>query len=114
MPLSDSSSVDVVAKRPNSDDYDLIIFDDGSIVDESSRYDALVKKLAAYLTFIISGQLHAAYPDTVGKSVACSVICERPPSPQMRKISSVRHGDVQLEVWMGAKKDYLEGLHRSV
>lgn len=111
MPLNDASKIDLVVKHPTRNGYELVAVDDGTVTDEPARYNLVVDKITAYLTFVVSGQFYKMYPDAVGKPVRCCIVCEREPNEAMRRLQGIKDRndqDVRMEVWVGMKRDYIE------
>jgi hypothetical protein len=110
MALSDASTVDLVVKHPTREAYDLVAVDDGTVTDELARYNLVVDKITAYLTYVVSGQFYRMYPEAVGKSVRCCIVCHREPNEAMLRLQGVKDRNDQnlrMEVWVGMERDYL-------
>jgi hypothetical protein len=91
MGLTNPESVDLIVKMPNAErGVALIIADDGSIADETSRETALRRKLATYMHFIASGQLVEHCPEDRGAAVTI-VVCSQTPTEGMLQIEAVRN-----------------------
>ena len=111
MSLTDISTIDMVTRLPSRpDQVALVISDDGTIQEADAREAALRQKLAAYLSFVASGELTRTYPELLGLRPFVFVVCVEAPTPGMRAIDVVRtrtQPPCELGVEVGTKAEFL-------
>lgn len=92
MSLADITYIDLVTRLPGEPARAaLLIYDNGEIVDALERESALQKKLAAYLTFVETGQFAETYPTLADAELSVEVVCSVAPTDSMKLIEGVRH-----------------------
>ena len=89
MSLRDTTSVDVIGRRPDGG-YDLFVYDAGDIADEHERYRLLIEKLRSYVEYVATGQHREQAPEASVESFTIRVICQSPPNEEMRQVTGVR------------------------
>jgi len=110
MSLHDEQTIDIILQNPQTGTVDLILYDDGAITDELKRYNLVIDKATAYLSFVASGQLVEQHPDSAGKPVRCCVVCRRPPNEAMVRLEGVKDrndANIHLDVIVVNESDYL-------
>jgi len=90
MGLDRPDKVDLVAVLPRSPRVVLVAYDGGEVPEPDQREQALQKKLAAYLQFVISGQFARAYPKHLDRDLGIMVVCVNAPTEGMMKIQGIR------------------------
>lgn len=111
MPLTPTDKIDIIMKRVGAEGYDLIVIDDGSERDEIARYNWLLAKCVAYLTFVSSGQFVASCPEAAGLDVRVLVLWRRPPNEAMTQVEAVkdRHDpNIKIDVVFMSEKELLK------
>ncbi len=92
MSLTDATTIDLVTRLPGKPARAaLLIYDNGEIVDDLERENALQRKLSTYLLFVESGQFAEAYPALSDAKLSVEVVCSVAPTDGMRLIEGVRH-----------------------
>jgi hypothetical protein len=110
MALTETDKIDIIVKNPHTGGFDLLVYDDGSITDEIRRYNLVVEKLQAYLTYVRSGQLLERYPDAKSLPVRCCVVCKRDPNEAMIRLEGVKDREdpeIRLPVVVVTEGEYL-------
>lgn len=113
MSLARLDSIDIVMHLPNSPRMALIAVDGGEVPESPAREDALAKKLAAYLQYVISGQYAKDHPQHLDKEVCILVMCTQPPTEGMKQISQIgdrRHPETYLSVAVFGEAEFYEFL----
>jgi len=108
--LTDTDKIDIIIKNPHTGGFDLLVYDDGSIADEVRRYNLIVDKLQAYLTYVHSGQFLEQHPDAKNLPVRCCVVCKRDPNEAMIRLEGVKDREdpqVRLPVVVVTEDEYL-------
>jgi hypothetical protein len=90
MGLDRPDKVDLVAVLPRNPRVVLVAYDGGEVSDPHEREQALQKKLAAYLQFVISGQFARSYPKYLDRDLGIMVVCVNAPTGGMTKIEGIR------------------------
>jgi len=88
MGLRDPSTIDMILSSPNGKP-ELVIVDMGTIKDPQERFRALVEKLRAYVTFVMSNQFKKHFPKAKPKDVTILVVCKTEPTEDMKRIFKV-------------------------
>jgi hypothetical protein len=90
MSLDRPEKVDLVAVLPRNPRVVLVVYDGGEVPEPHQREQALERKLAAYLQFVISGQFARAYPNYLDREVGIVVVCANAPTEGMTRIEGIR------------------------
>ncbi len=73
--------IDVVAQRPGSDEYVLVMLESREWDGSTERLAQIQDKINAYLEYVNSGQFCWMYPDATGRPVHIELRCSYEPDP---------------------------------
>ena len=110
MALTDTTVIDIIMKSPHFEGYDLLLYDDGTITDETQRFNLLLDKLQTYLSYVHSGAFQRDNPDSKGLPVRCCIVCKCPPNPAILRIQAIKDRNdptVKLPVVVVTEAEYL-------
>src|SRR5687768_5013797 len=96
MPLENTERIDEIVPPNEERKIGLVIADSGSVTEPRHRLDLLKKKIEYYVEAAMEGCVHPSYRYTDPNDFYIDVVCERPPTRQMRQITHVaREGDTK-------------------
>ncbi len=89
MPLEEVDVIDMITKRGSDGRYGLIVTDEGVTTEPGARLALLQRKLLTYREAVVSGELSETCPGALPGDFFVQVVCELPPTREMRNISHV-------------------------
>ncbi len=102
MGLRDSHSIDLLLERPPFETEPckllLLIIDATSDLSDADRYDLLLKKLAAYVTYVRHPSFAQSHPKLTPADVIVRVLTVMPPTIQMLQIDAVKSPDLTIRL----------------
>lgn len=88
MPLEDPDVLDIVARQADGRPK-LVIVDAGVTADDDARWSLLLDKLKSYVGYILGPDFAESFPGVAPGEVTIEVVCARPPSEQMSRLTFV-------------------------
>ena len=89
MPLEEVDVIDMITKRGSDGRYGLIVTDEGVTAEPDKRLALLQRKLLTYRQAVVQGELAETCPGATSGDFFVQVICELPPTREMRNITHV-------------------------
>lgn len=101
MALDDIKSIDFVLDPTPHAKLTLLIVDGVPHADEEARFNKFLKKLGAYVAYIIGPTFATDHPGVEPNDVLIGVLCAQPPNAAMKEMTEVRPAgkpDVSIRV----------------
>lgn len=89
MPLEEVDVIDMITKRGSDGRYGLIVTDEGVTTEPDQRLALLQRKLLTYRQAVMGGELAETCPGAMPGDFFVQVVCELPPTREMRNITHV-------------------------
>ncbi|MBK1880693.1 DUF6572 domain-containing protein [Pelagicoccus mobilis] len=111
MGFESTEKIDVVARSPHTEGYDLIAVDSDQIKDETRRYRLMIEKLSSYAGYVESGQFYEDTPDAHGKEIRFCIIHKSPPNEAMEQVEAIKprnSPDLRFPVLFYTQEEYMK------
>ena len=105
MPLEETEIIDQIIPPNEEHRVGLVITDSGAVNDPCTRLDLLKKKFNYYIEKAMEGGVHPRYRYADPNDFYIEVVCARPPTEEMLRISEVaREGDTKHRLRVNYKE----------